>query len=231
MRLGILMTALFGAALPLGAGVVFSMDPAIAAATNAGTYAGGTTLIITTTGLVNLNGPSGSIITNPDGSMSSFPPPSCAACWSGYQFFIAGANTYPTIAGGDGINHFIGGGGNYDLYPGNHSVWAPEGKQTTDTSDPGALRFGSLAATFKTNPTLTDWFLLGYGGTFVTPAGGGTLLLAVVDTFYSNNTGEYTVTINQQTDAVPEPAGVLLAFSGVAILGLPRAYRGLLGKQ
>src|SRR5437868_12558225 len=151
MKLGKLVTVLVGAALPLSAGALFTIDPTLVTPINAGTYAGGETLIISTTGTVNLNGPSGSIITNPDGSMFTFPPVSCTACWSGYQFFIDGASGYPTIAGGDGINHFAGGGGNYDLYPGDHSVWAPEGKQTTDTTDPGALRFGSLAGTFKAN--------------------------------------------------------------------------------
>jgi hypothetical protein len=227
MKLVTFIPALLAAVLPLSAGVVFTMDPTLATPTNGGTYAGGATLLISVTGKVNLNGPSGLIVTNPDGSLAtSVPSASCTSCWSpGYQYFIAGDNTYPTIAGGDGTNHFTGGGGNYDMYPGDHSVWAAEGKQTTDTTDPLALRFGSLAYTFAVNPTATDWFLLGYGGTFVTPQGGGTLLMVVVDTFYTNNTGSYTVTVDQQ--AVPEPGAIWLAFSGVALFGLPRAFRRL----
>lgn len=229
MKFGLLITALIGAALPLGAGVMFTMDPTVATPTNAGTFAGNVTLFISATGTVNLNGPAGQIITNPDGSMFMTPPESCTPCWSpGYQFFLPGANSYPTAFGGDGTNHFTGGGGNFDPYPGDHSVWATEGKQTTDTMDPGALRFGALAYTFTPDPTATDWFLLGYGGTFVTPEGGGTLLVVVVDTFYSNNTGGYTVTIDQQS--VPEPAAAWLAFSGFALLGLPRTYRRLTRK-
>lgn len=123
------------------------------------------------------------------------------------------------------MNHFAGGGGNYDLYPGNHSYWASQGKQTTDTSDPGALRFGTLAGTFETNPTATDWFSIGYGGQLVIPQGGATLLMVIVDTFYPNNTGGYTVTIDQGSAAVPEPSAIWLAFSGFAALGVPRAYR------
>jgi hypothetical protein len=226
MKFGILITAVIGAALPLEAGVVFTMDPTVATPTNAGTYAGGATLFISATGTVNLNGPSGLIVTNPDGSMSNIPSAACIACWApGYEFFIPGADSYPTAFGGDGINHFTGGGGNFDLFPGDHSAWATQGKQTTDTMDVGALRFGALAYTFQTNPTATDWFLLGYGGTFVTPQGGGTLLMVVVDTFYTNNTGSYTVTVDQQ--AVPEPGAIWLAFSGVALFGLPRAFRRL----
>lgn len=230
MKLGILATALLSAALPLGAGVVFTMNPMVTSSTNGGTYAGGLTLLITATGTVNLSGTSGLIVTNPDGSLATaIPPASCTSCWApGYQYFIEGDNTYPTLAGGDGTNHFTGGGGNYDMFPGNHPAWAPEGKQTTDTTDPLTLRFGTLAYTFAVNPTATDWLPLGYGGTFVTPQGGGTLLMAIVDTYYPNNTGGYTVTIDQQ--AVPEPAAVWLAFSGFALLGLPRTFRRLTRK-
>jgi hypothetical protein len=227
MKLGmILVTALLGVA-PLEAGVVFTMDPTLALPTSAGTYAGGTMLTIGATGSVNLNGPNSLIVTNPDGSLVSVPLASCTSCWApGYQFFIPGSNLYPTGAGGDGTNHFSGGGGNYDLFPGSHSPWATEGKLTTDTTDPGALRFGSLAGTFKTNPTATDWFAIGYGGQFVVPDGGATLLMVVVDTFYPNNTGGYTVTIDTPSSpAVPEPSAIWLAFSGFAALGLPRAYR------
>lgn len=224
MKFCVLLTALVGAALPLNAGLVFTMDPTFATPTNAGTYAGGATLFISATGTVNLNGPSGQIVTNPDGSMFMIAAADCTACWApGYQFFIPGATSYPTTFGGDGTNHFTGGGGNFDLYPGDHSTWATEGKQTTNTMDPSALRFGALAYTFTPNPTATDWFLLGYGGTFVTPPGGGTLLMVIVDTFYPNNTGGYTVTVDQA--AVPEPAAVWLAFSGFALLGLPRSFR------
>jgi hypothetical protein len=227
MKLGIiLVTAVFGLA-PLEAGVVFTMDPTVATATSAGAYAGGTILTIGVTGSVNLNGPASLIITNPDGSMVAVPLASCTSCWApGYQFFIPGSSLYPTFAGGDGMNHFVGGGGNFDLFPGTHSAWAPQGKQTTDTADPLALRFGTLAGTFETNPTATDWFSIGYGGQLVVPQGGATLLMVVVDTFYPNNTGGYTVTIDTPSaPAVPEPSAMWLAFSGFAALGAPRAYR------
>jgi hypothetical protein len=229
MKLSMILLTAFFAAAPLGAGVVFTMDPTIGLPTNAGTYTGGTVLTIGATGSVNLNGPASLIITNPDGSLVSVPLASCTICWApGYQYFIPGANGYPTGAGGDGINHFGGGGGNFDSFPGAHSPWAPEGRQTTDTSDPGALRFGALAGTFVPNPIATDWFLIGTGGQFVVPQGGATLLMVIVDTFYPNNTGGYTVTIDTPSvDPVPEPSAIWLAFSGFAALGLPRVYRKL----
>jgi hypothetical protein len=227
VRLSILLTAVLGALLPLQAGVVFTVDPTNTFPTIAGTYAGGVTLLISISGTVNLNGPNGQIVTNPDGSLVTVPAASCTVCWSGYQYFIGGSNAYPTVAGGDGINHFVGGGGNFDHTPGNNSPWAAVGKHTTDTTDPGAIRFGALAYTFHTNPTPTDWLTLGGGGTFVTPAGGGTLLMVVADTFYPNNTGGYTVTVNQLATDTPEPSAMWLAFSGFAVLGLPRAYRKL----
>lgn len=230
MRWGILFTALVGAALPLQAGVLFTVDSMLDTPTNAGTYPGGIPLYITVAGTVNLSSPSGLIVTNPDGSLAtSVPPASCIPCWApGYQYFIPGSNTYPVIAGnGDGTNHFSGGGGNYDLFPGSHSPWAPEGKPTTDTTDPGTLRFGSLAATFTPSPTATDWFLLGYGGIIVTPAGGGTLMLVIPDAYYINNAGAFTVNV----DLVPEPTPLWLAFSGFAVLGLPRLFRRLSRKS
>ena len=227
MRLGILVSAVLSAVLPLQAGVVFTVDPTIATPTNAGTYAGSVTLLISISGTVNLNGPSGQIITNPDGSLVLTPSASCTVCWSGYQYFIAGSNAYPVVAGGDGINHFVGGGGNYDHTSGTNGPWAAVGKQTTDTTDPGAIRFGELAYTFQTNPISTDWLTLGGGGTFVTPAGGGTLLMIVADTLYTNNTGGYTVTVTPLVVDTPEPTAIWLAFSGFAVLSLPRAFRRL----
>jgi len=226
MKFGIIIvTALFGVAT-LEAGVVFTMDPTTGLPISAGTYAGGTTLTISVTGSVNLNGPNSLIVTNPDGSLVSVPAASCTLCWApGYQYFIPGDPSYPTGAGGDGINHFGGGGGNFDAFPGAHSPWATVGKQTTDTTDPGALRFGALAGTFVVNPTATDWFLIGFGGQLVVPQGGATLQMVLVDTFYPNNTGGYTITINTPSASVPEPSAIWLAFSGFAVLGLPRAYR------
>src|SRR5690242_18464829 len=112
---GMILTSLIAAALPLHAGIVLTLDPTVATSSDGGTYAGGTTLIISASGTVNLNGPignpSGLIVTNPDGSLNAFPDPNtCPECWSpGYTYFLPGATNYPTTFGGDGINHFVGG--------------------------------------------------------------------------------------------------------------------------
>jgi hypothetical protein len=222
MKFGIFVAAVFLSALPLAAGTLFTVDPSLSTPTDAGIYAAGHILSITVTGTVNLDGPignpEGSIFTNPDGSLALVPDISCVPCWApGYQYFIADSHAYPTVSGGDGVNHFAGGGGNYDMFPASHSPWAPEGKQTTDTTDPAALRFGSLAYTFVANPTATDWKLLGYGGNIPT-GNGGTLQLVVVDTYYSNNSGSFDVDITE----APEPSAAFLAISGVALLGLVR---------
>ncbi len=218
MNRGIFLATLILAAWPLQAGIVLTMDPSLATPTNGGTYIGGTVLVISASGTVNLNAPSSMIVTNPDGSLSNPQPASCDSCWApGYQYFLEG-QPYPTNFGGDGTNHFVGGGGNFDLFNGGNPQFAAEGAPTTDTQDPGAIRFGALAGTFVDNPNPTDWFLIGNGGTFVVPGGGATLQLIVVDTFYPNNSGGYDVTI---TD-VPEPAVAWLALSGIALLGLRR---------
>ena len=202
-------------ALPLAGGTLYIVDPTLATPTTAGTYLAGSILYVTVSGTVNLLGlSSGSWITNPDGSLV-MPLADCGdGCWNHmYQYANAGF-PYPIVNGqGDGINHFVGGGLNYDMYPGSHSSWAPEGKQTTDTTDPGALRFGALAYTFLANPTATDWMLLGYGGPIATGVG-GTLQLIVVDTTYGNNTGGYVVDITE----TPEPPTALAVLSAAGLL-------------
>jgi hypothetical protein len=224
MNRGIIIATLMAAALPLRAGIVLTLSPNVSP-TNAGTYAAGTFVVIGASGTVSLDGPIGNpnplglVVTNPDGSLSAGPDPS-----AGYAYFLPG-HAYPTAAGGDGINHFVGGGGNYDLFPDGHPAFALEGNPTTDTLASGVLRFGALAGTFSASPTATDWFLVGFGGTFPTGAG-GTLLLVVVDRFYPNDFGTpgspngYTVTV----DTIPEPSVAWLALSGIAVLGL-RRYR------
>ena len=222
---GIVIMALIAACLPLSAGTVVPLDPTIATPTDAGFFTVGTTLNISVTGEVNLNGPSGNISTNPDGSLVNPSSATCSLCWfgdPGYTYFLQGSNVYPILNGqGDGTNHFVGGGGNYDMFPGDHASFALEGNQTTDTTDPDAIRFGAVAYTFKANPVATDWQILGYGGSFVVPGEASDLLLVIVDTYYPNNTGGYTVSI----DPVPEPAALGLAFSGLLMLGGVRLLR------
>jgi hypothetical protein len=169
---------------------------------------------------------------NPDGSLNTQPAASCVPCWSpGYNYFLPLANNYPTVAGGDGINHFPGGGTNFDAFAGANLASPAIGLHSTDTTLLGAfgvpggiIRQGAIAGTFAANPIATDWFLVGNGGLLTVPGGGGTLQLAIVDTFHPNNSGAFTVNIDIAPADVPEPSVAWLAFSGIAFLGY-RRYR------
>src|SRR5438067_2798 len=82
-----------------------------------------------------------------------------------------GATNYPIVNGGDGINHFPGGGANYDNAPAPPAgPYAFAGAQTTDTTSPLAILFGTVVGTFTNTPTRADWFRIGTGGTFTVPA-------------------------------------------------------------
>lgn len=176
-----------------------------------GLYAGGTRLDIAISGTVNLLPQTGfNWITNPDGSLFQFNDPAT------YQYALAGSTLYPTVAGGDGINHFAGGGANYDTATGTpYGHFGFAGKQTTDTTDPAAIRFGAVVYTFSLNPTRDDWHFLGFGGRILVPTGGAHLFLAVNDSnndvFPGVNSGSYSV----QVTPVAEPATITLCFSGL----------------
>src|ERR1051326_587867 len=102
---GIIIATLMAAALPLRAGIVLALDPSCtvsfprtcmvngnaSTAIEVGTFAGGTTVFISASGLVSLDGPFGNpnvfgqIITNPDGSLSGSP-----SLGTAYQYFLPG---------------------------------------------------------------------------------------------------------------------------------------------
>jgi hypothetical protein len=222
MKLGTFLAVLLLAAWPSAAGTLFSgtLDPSLATPTALGAVGGGFTLNVTITGtMVNLLGLSGdSYITNPDGSLAVPLSATCTSCFGSLYSFANPGAAYPQFnSQGDGINHFVGGGANYD--PLNPVSFAAEGKPTTDTTDPGAIRFGAVAYTFASNPMPTDWHVMvGNNGTGFIPTGnGGVLEIVVVDTYYPNNTGSYSFLIS-----TPEPSAAWLAFSSVALLGLAR---------
>ena len=91
------------------------------AADDFGFFPGGTSITITAGGnggLCNCGYP-----VNPDGSLHGTPA-------SQYAYAVQGATGYPIVNGGDGTNHFPGGGENYDPAS---KVYGFAGKQTTDT--------------------------------------------------------------------------------------------------
>jgi hypothetical protein len=154
------------------------------------TLSGGTLVQLTVTGSGDLA--NASLQVNPDGSLAA----PAGAPWTAANVGAA----YPNVAGfpfGDGINHFVGGGLNYDH--GGGSGWMFAGKQTTDTTDSAAIRSGAVVGTFAVNPAREDWFFIGYGRTVTVPAGGATLYLAVNESNSTDNHGSYTVVATTAT--------------------------------
>jgi hypothetical protein len=169
-----------------------------------GIFASGTSLDVNLSGTISL-GASSSF--HPDGSL--------AVPFSGgvYPYAIAGTSGYPTQFGGDGINHFAGGGLNYDVFAigANINPFGIAGKETTDTQDADTIRFGSVIGTFSQNPSRNDWFFIGLGRILTVPEGGSNLYVAVNDTYYPNDTGAYSGTVNivPPSEPVPEPLTIL----------------------
>lgn len=179
-----------GALLPLTTGASNKFD--------LGFFAGGTSLTLATGGTGALSGSSYQV--NPDGSV-------IGTVTGNLSYANTGAKNYPIVGGlGDGVNHFAGGGANYDL---NNSIFGFAGKQTTDTTDPAVIRLGSLVGTYKSAPALTDWFPLGYGQKLTIPGSGADLYLAVNDSYSPDNTGNFVVT-SAYTGA-PAPVITLIA--------------------
>jgi hypothetical protein len=177
----LLITMISCIALSSGRGAAFSL-PAQTAAGNKldlGLLTGGAVVTLQMSGSVDLGD---SWSTWADGSLVS------NVTASGYSYVNPGARNYPTVSGGDGTNHFTGGGANYDASSGSYGI---AGSQTTDTASAAAIRFGSVVGTFASIPARSDWFYVGLSNSLTVPAGGAHLYLAVSDAFYGNNAGSY----------------------------------------
>lgn len=241
------LVVLLPAASDVNAGTIGSVallanDNTFSNALDLGAYAVGARLSISVTGTLSLDAFGFNV--NPDGSLASsmlslLP---IATAWfagagPGYQYAYLGAGGgagaygsyhYPIANGlGDGVNHFSGGGLNYDLA--NAGVggagWADQGKKTTDTTDPLAIRAGAVVGTFSASPVpnSSDWFLIGYGNTITVPAGASDLRLVVVDT--DATTGNNAGSFNVDLEFLPEPASIGLLFAGLLALAVTRKHR------
>ena len=167
--------AFFPTASP-GGTISFSLpgDTGSDNAMDMGFFPGGEVLSVSASGIVNLAGgsPPETWLTNPDGSLA-------ATVTAPYLYANIGATDYPTFGGGDGINHYAGGGANVDT---DNDDYGFAGATTTDTTDPLTIRVGSVVGTFSPDPSRSDWFFIGTGTSVVVPAGGADLYLAVNDT-------------------------------------------------
>lgn len=113
----------------------------------------------------------------------------CPVTDGDYAYANPGSCCYPKSSGGDGINHFDGGGANFDAMSCSYGL---AGAQTTDTTCPEAIRFGAVVGTFCATPQRSDWFYVGSSNVLTIPTNGAHLYLAVNDAWYANNTGGYT---------------------------------------
>ena len=178
----LLLTTIICFTLSSGRAATFSL-PAQTAAGNKldlGLLSGGAIVTLQMSGAVDLGN---SWSTWANGSLVS------NVTATGYTYVNPGATNYPTVSGGDGTNHFVGGGANYDTNSGSYGI---AGAQTTDTTSSAAIRFGAVVGTFVGTPARGDWFNVGLSNSVVVPAGGAHLYLAVSDAFSGNNAGSYS---------------------------------------
>jgi hypothetical protein len=196
--MALLLTVLVLAARSISGAETLSrinLSGASAEKTDIGFFPAGTTLSISITGTTVL---AWEYMSQPDGSLAGPMSPLDTA----RAHANPGSRSYPTDFGGDGVNHFRGGGMNY--VPGHGDAgWPKVGKRTTDTSDPAAIRFGVVVGTFHDSPEPADWFCVGSGTNLVVPQGGRHLYLLVNDSVYTDNSGGYWVAITSTPQSFP----------------------------
>ena len=136
-----------------------------------------------------------------------------------YLFANASATGYPQTSGGDGINHFPGGGINVDSTGANFGFAdAP----ATDTTASGIIRWGAVVGTFSPTPAQTDWFLVGAGTTVTIPSTvGGSHLYLAVNSFNGDGSGSYQVDYAvAQPGATALNSAITLSSNGVQFPGV-----------
>ena len=179
-----------------------------AAKINVGSFAGGATVQVTASGIVDINTTT-HYFADANGALT--------APTTLFDYADAGSTNYPIVGGqGDGINHYVGGGVNYGS---NTLLFDFAGKMTTDTTDPATIRLGTLVGTFAANPVDNsgDWFVIGTNDLITIPPGGASLYLAVDESpgKSSNNAGQF----NALVTTVPEP-GSLALLVGIGLTGV-----------
>jgi hypothetical protein len=218
---GLLATAFFLMALEGGFGSTFSLPASTAGANkqDLGLFSAGAVLTLQMSGQVDLGN---TWATLADGSLAA------PVTDTNYLYVNTGARNYPVVNGGDGTNHFAGGGANYDTVSGSYGI---AGATNTDTTSPADIRFGAVVATFSATPVRGDWFYVGLSNSVTVPAGGAHLYLAVNDAFHPNNVGSYAGVLTGQQQApillsISRPAGgkVTLTWSTVAGLKYQAQY-------
>ena len=159
---------------------------------------------VSATGSIELYSPN-QYLTFADGSLAA-PLVSGAITWT------AENGPYPTVAGGDGINHYPGGGTNWT-----GTQWTELGAQSTDTLNPGTIRFGTLVGTFSPTPSAADWFVIGRDRIVTAPSTGAHLYAAVLDCAagcHTDNFGRYTVTVGGRVHSLRDDFDVTRNPSG-----------------
>lgn len=107
-----------------------------------------------------------------------------------------------------------------------YSYFNPSGSPIADGNyGPGgsSINIGALIGTFSTSPSSpADYFLVGYSKTF-TISSSQSLYALVNETYYSNNGGEFSVSVA----AVPEPSAWALMVVGIGVVGAAMRRRQL----
>lgn len=164
-------------------------------------------------------------------------PVSVAAATSGYVWSVSPSAPLLTDLGSFAAGMYnITASGTVDLVGSTTFTMNPDGTPTTGVTESnylyfnpvgstiadgnygfagGAFKIGALVGTLSATPTAGDWFLIGYSKQ-LTLTSTAHIYAAVNDTFATNNSGAFSVTVT----AVPEPESYALFLAGLGLMGL-----------